>query len=261
VYNFQHAGAEGEAYLWYDQPTYDPFWKACVERDVPLYINPSAPVGHKDYAFKQIFQGRKHLVGPPHSFSMAVSTHLLGLVVNGVFDRFAKLKISVSHLGERIPFEFWCFHHWIQDVERPRAQQKGDVMCERDDISHCFKINVWFTTSGHFHAPTLKYVCDYIGADRVLFSVDYPYESVADGCGWWDGDAEVIQKALGGREAYHAVGRQNAKKLFKLGSTTNATIEFHHAVVVKHLRKKDSTTPRMSYHAQKTHDSPTGRNV
>jgi len=37
------------------------------------------------------------------------------------------------------------------------------------------------------------------------------------GCGWWDGDAENIKKALGGEKAYYDVGRDNAKKSFKLG--------------------------------------------
>jgi len=50
-----------------------------------------------------------------------------------------------------------------------------------------------------------------------LFSVDYPYETIENGCGWWDGDAENIKKALGGEEAYKNVGRENAKKLFGLG--------------------------------------------
>ncbi|MCX4792122.1 MULTISPECIES: hypothetical protein [unclassified Streptomyces] len=33
------------------------------------------------------------------------------------------------------------------------------------------------TTSGHFHTRTLYDTIGEIGTDRVLFSVDYPYES------------------------------------------------------------------------------------
>ena len=38
------------------------------------------------------------------------------------------------------------------------------------------------------------------------------------GRGWWDGDAENIKNALGGEKAYYDVGRENSKKLFRLGS-------------------------------------------
>jgi predicted TIM-barrel fold metal-dependent hydrolase len=63
----------------------------------------------------------------------------------------------------------------------------------------------------------LKYVCDYLGPERIIFGVEYPYETIDNACGWWDGDAEEIN--LGGKEAYMKVGRENAKKLLKLGST------------------------------------------
>lgn len=90
------------------------------------------------------------------------------------------------------------------------------MFCEKD-VYHYFKNNIYLTTSGHFSTPTLKYLAGYVGAERILFSVDYPYETIENGCGWWDGDKEGIQEALGGEKAYYDVGRENAKKLFKLG--------------------------------------------
>lgn len=64
----------------------------------------------------------------------------------------------------------------------------------------------------------LKVVNDYFGPSRILFSVDYPYETIEMGCGWWDGEAEKIKKALGGEKAYYDIGRKNSKNLFKLES-------------------------------------------
>jgi 2,3-dihydroxybenzoate decarboxylase len=82
---------------------------------------------------------------------------------------------------------------------------------------HYFKNNIWVTTSGHFSTETLKFVCDYLGPERILFSVDYPYETIDMACGWWDGDVENIRNALGGTKAYGDVGRENAKRLLRLG--------------------------------------------
>ena len=209
----QHAGPDGETYLFYDDPAYDAFWAVAQELDVPIYLHPAAPVGNR---YETFYKARKYLVGPPLSFANSVSLHLLGLITNGVFDRFPKLKVIVGHLGEHIPYDFWRINHWLEDVERPLAEKAGDVFCEKD-VYHYFKNNIYLTTSGHFSTPTLKYLAGYVGAERILFSVDYPYETIENGCGWWDGDKEGIQEALGGENAYYDVGRENAKKLFKLG--------------------------------------------
>ena len=213
----QHAGPDGETYLFYDDPAYDAFWAVAQELDVPIYLHPAAPVGNR---YETFYKARKYLVGPPLSFANSVSLHLLGLVTNGVFDRFPKLKVIVGHLGEHIPYDFWRINHWLEDVERPLAEKAGDVFCQKD-IYHYFKNNIYLTTSGHFSTPTLKYLAGYVGADRILFSVDYPYETIENGCGWWDGDREGIQEALGGEKAYYDVGRENAKKLFRLGEYHN----------------------------------------
>ncbi|KAK4569948.1 hypothetical protein LTR86_002918 [Recurvomyces mirabilis] len=211
--DFQHSGPDGETFLFYDQPEYDVFWKVVVELDVPVYIHPAAPVGQR---YTKLYAQRKYLIGPPLSFANSVSLHLLGIITNGVFDRFPDLKILVGHLGEHLPFDFWRTNHWLVDVEQPLAHKAGDTICKHD-LYHYFKNNVWLTTSGHFSTETLKFVNDYLGPSRLLFSVDYPYETIEMGCGWWDGDAEAIKKALGGERAYYDVGRENAKKLFRLG--------------------------------------------
>ncbi|KAJ5134830.1 2-3-dihydroxybenzoic acid decarboxylase [Penicillium atrosanguineum] len=218
VNNWQHAGADGETYLFYDQPEYDVFWKKCVELDVPFYLHPSAPMGTH---FKQFYEKRRYLIGPPESFAIDVSLHVLGLITNGVFDRHPNLKLIVGHLGERMPQDFWRTNHWLRDVERPLAESRGDTMCKKDLIYY-FKNNIYLTTSGHFSTETVKFVCDYVGADRILFSVDSPYEKIQDGASWYDNDKEGLSEALGGAENYAKVGRENAKKLFKLGNYHNS---------------------------------------
>ena len=50
-----------------------------------------------------------------------------------------------------------------------------------------------------------------VGADRILFSIDYPFETFEDACVWFD-EAELnLTDRL-------KIGRENAKRLFKLGS-------------------------------------------
>ena len=212
VNDFQHSGPNGETYLFYDQPQYDSFWKVVSELDVPVYLHPAAPA---DVVYDKLYAQRKYLIGPPLSFANAVSLHLLGLVTNGVFDRFPNLKVIVGHLGEHIPFDFWRINHWFEDVKKPLAKAQGAVMCKKT-IYDYFKRNIWVTTSGLFSTHTLKYVVDEIGADRVLFSVDYPYETIENCSSWFDGKSKEVQEAVGGKDAYRRIGRDNAKALMRL---------------------------------------------
>ncbi|ROV96973.1 hypothetical protein VSDG_04163 [Cytospora chrysosperma] len=212
--DFQHAGPNGETYLFYDQPQYDAFWQVLQDLDVPLYIHPAAPA---DVIFDKLYAQRKYLIGPPLSFANAVNLHLMGIITNGVFDRFPRAKVIVGHLGEHLPFDFWRINHWLEDIKRPIAKEEGyDRFCKKTVYDY-FKQNIWVTTSGHFSTHTLKYVVDEIGADRVLFSVDYPYETIENCCSWWDGKEEEIKAAVGGVENYKKIGRENAKALLKLG--------------------------------------------
>ncbi|KAK7733554.1 hypothetical protein SLS57_000569 [Botryosphaeria dothidea] len=213
VCNWQHSGPNGETYLFYDAPEYDAFWKVCQELDVPLYIHPAAPA---DVIYEKLYAQRKFLVGPPLSFANAVSLHLMGMITNGVFDRNPNLKIIVGHLGEHLPFDFWRINHWLEDVERPLAIEQGYDRFAKQTIYDYFKKNIWVTTSGHFSTHTLEYVVREIGAERILFSVDYPYETIENCSAWWDGKAKEVIEACGGIENYEKIGRGNAQKLLHL---------------------------------------------
>lgn len=214
VNDFQHAGDDGETYKFYDQPEYDAFWKVVCELDVPVYIHPAAPSG---IVYEKLYAQRKYLIGPPLSFANGVNLHLMGLITNGVFDRFPQLKVIVGHLGEHLPFDFWRINHWLEDVKKPIAADEGNTTMCKKTIYDYFKTNIWLTTSGHFSTATLKYVVNEIGADRVLFSVDYPYETIENCSEWWDGHADEVKEAVGGVENYKKIGRDNAKRLLKLG--------------------------------------------
>jgi predicted TIM-barrel fold metal-dependent hydrolase len=54
---------------------------------------------------------------------------------------------------------------------------------------------------------------DEIGWDRVIFSIDYPYEEVSDAVNWWN---TVEPEAVGGQHALEAIGRTNAIQLLRL---------------------------------------------
>lgn len=50
-----------------------------------------------------------------------------------------------------------------------------------------------------------------VGADRILFSIDYPFENFQDACSWFD----AVELNPNDKRK---IGKDNAKKLLKLGS-------------------------------------------
>jgi predicted TIM-barrel fold metal-dependent hydrolase len=61
-------------------------------------------------------------------------------------------------------------------LDEQREGMKGGRAKHRP--SHYFANNFYITTSGHFHTKPFLEAIEQIGADRVLFSVDYPYEQM-----------------------------------------------------------------------------------
>lgn len=200
-----------ETLLLYDGPEYDVFWSALEELDVPLYIHPSKPEGA---IYDLLYKDRPYLQGPPSSFAIDVSTHVLGLITNGVFDRHPQAQIIIGHMAERMPFDFDRTHRWLEQVEKPLGMPGKKTLYE------VFQNNIWLTTSGQFSTMVLQFCVNLVGADRILYSVDYPYEVYADASEWFDNvDLNTRDKLK--------IARENAKKLLKLHEYKDANAPYH----------------------------------
>ena len=87
-----------------------------------------------------------------------------------------------------------------------------------------FNANFFLTTSGNFRTQTLIDSILEIGADRILFSVDWPFENVDHASDWFDSASISENDRL-------KIGRRNAIDLFKLdlGETVVAEHGIHQA--------------------------------
>lgn len=53
-------------------------------------------------------------------------------------------------------------------------------------IRDYFGTQVFITTSGNFSTTALLCAAAEVGVDAIMFAIDYPFESVPNGCVWFD---------------------------------------------------------------------------
>lgn len=152
-----------------DNPRFYPLLEAVEALDVPLYLHPNTP---PNSMIKPLHDAG--IDGSIFGFSVETSTHLLRLIVSGTLDRFPGLRIVVGHLGEALPF--WLYRLNYMHAGQVRAGRYEAIKPLQLRPSDYFHRNIWITTSGMPWAPTIMYVRQVVGADRVMYAMDYPYE-------------------------------------------------------------------------------------
>ena len=187
---------------YYDLPQYRPFWHAVEALDVPFYLHPRNPLP----SWTKQYEGHAWLLGPNWAFSAETAVHALRLIGSGLFDECPRLKMVLGHLGEGIPVQLWRIDNRNSWMKAPHKY------AAKNGVGHYFRQHFHLTTSGNFHTPSLVNAMTEMGADRVMFSVDWPFEDVGEGTRWFD-NAEI------GEADRAKVGRANAIKLFKLKLT------------------------------------------
>lgn len=185
--------------VYYDAPQYEGFWATAEQLDAPFYLHPRNPIP----SWAQIYNGHPWLMGPTWAFAQETAVHALRLMASGLFDRHPGLKIVLGHLGEGLPFNMWRVDNRNGWVKAPKSYPA------KKPLSDYFQQNFWLTTSGNFRTQTLIDAMMEIGADRVLFSTDWPFENVDHACNWFDAASISEADRL-------KIGRTNAIDLFKL---------------------------------------------
>ncbi len=188
--------------VYYDAPQYADFWSLVERLDVPFYLHPRNPLP----AWTPQYDGHRWLMGPKWGFAAETAVHALRLMGSGLFDRHPNLKIILGHLGEGLPYHLWRIDNHNTWARLPNAYPA------KRKISDYFRENFHMTTSGNFSTSTLVQAMAEVGADRIMFSVDYPFEGVDEGAEWMD--TAAISEADRVK-----IARTNALKLFKLPGT------------------------------------------
>lgn len=182
-----------------DDPKYWPMLEAAEALDACIYIHPRA--------------ASDGLKGPLQSYGMdsamwgygvEVGTHVVRMMAAGVFDRFPKLKICIGHMGEAIPFWIWRI-----TFMNGRAQSVGRAPRTKLTMEEYFSRNFVITTSGVEDPLALDYAIRRLGADHVLWAIDYPYQPMKPAVDFMD--AAPVTDAQ-----RHKLYHRNAERIFHI---------------------------------------------
>ena len=173
--------------------------EAIESLNVPLYIHPRAPIPLMAKAFRT-----DHLEHAIWGYAVETALHGLRLITGAVLDQFPKLQIVLGHMGEGIPY--WLYR---LDFMHGRVRIGFDRPKLKLTPSEYFKRNFYITTSGMNWEPTLKFCIEVLGADRIMWAIDYPYQDHEDAVEFLDA-ARISEKDK--RKIYH----ENAERVFKL---------------------------------------------
>lgn len=151
-----------------DDPGFLPILAAAERLDVPLYIHPGLP----PEAVMDAYYGG--LPGPT-GFMLAAggwgwhsetAIHVLRLVLSGRLDQFPGLKLIIGHMGEMLPVMMGRVDDMFGSMTAPFLKR---------GVSETILDQVHITTSGIFTLAPFMAALLTFGADRILFSVDYPF--------------------------------------------------------------------------------------
>jgi 2,3-dihydroxybenzoate decarboxylase len=193
---------EPDNVLYYDLPQYRPFWATVERLGVPFYLHPRSPLPRD----ARLYAGHPWLLGAAWAFSNETAVHVLRLMGSGLFDEHPRLSLVIGHMGELIPFALWRIDNCNAGAE------KVDGNRAKKTIADYVRANLHITTSGNFSTNALTAAIRELGTDRVMFSVDWPFEQIEFGAKWFD-DVDLSE------DDRRKIGRDNAARLFKLNLT------------------------------------------
>ncbi len=192
-----------------DAPEFDELLGTIEELNVPLYLHPTFPPPE---VAKIYFDGLEPMVGlalatGAWGWHAEAGLHVLRLAVAGVFDRHPGIQIVVGHMGENLPFSL---------MRADAMLARADVMSSVADgttgsVAAVVREHVHITICGYTTVPPLLCALSVFGADRILFSTDYPFDPsdpVAH--------ARFLEEAPISPADREKIAHGNAERLFRL---------------------------------------------
>ena len=153
----------------FNEPEFFPIFEKAAELDVPIYFHPALiPMEVQDaYYMSDSYSWivGSELASAGYGWHSEVGIQIVRLILSGIFDKLPNLKIISGHWGETIP-SFLDRMDTILDQEITGLKKK---------VSEYYKEHVYITPSGIMSTDQFEYTVKLMGADHVMYAIDYPY--------------------------------------------------------------------------------------
>jgi len=151
-----------------DDPAFEPILARAVALDVPVYIHPGLPPPQVRSAYYDGLpsESGRILATAGWGWHAETAVHVLRLVLSGTLDRHPKLNLIIGHMGEGLPA-------MMDRCDAAFGRMPANHLSR--SVSQTILDQVWITTSGFFSLVPFAAAMMTFGADRILFSIDYPF--------------------------------------------------------------------------------------
>lgn len=150
-----------------DDGAFEALFAECNRRKCPIFMHPTTGIERSainDYTMLQ-------LVAWPTETALCIAR----MIFSGVFERYPDLRLILAHGGGTLPYLAGRL-----DLGREAPKYEFNAQC-REHISRppSTYLSQIYYDSLVVHKGALGYLMDLVGADRILFGSDYPFE-IAD---------------------------------------------------------------------------------
>lgn len=148
----------------FDDPALFPFFEACAELDVAIFVHPANPLVGQDRLTKYYFP---LIVGNPLETALAISK----LIFGGALERLPALRMCFAHGGGAFPFTLARLDHgW-------KVRPEGPAAIPKPPREYARRLYFDSLTLG---AANLRFIVEQFGAERVVLGSDYPFDMGSD---------------------------------------------------------------------------------
>ena len=185
-----------------DHPDFRPLLAMAAQINVPIYLHPQVPPAAVRAVYYDGFGPELSgaFAGGGWGWHLDAGIGALRLILSGVFEELPNLQIVLGHWGEMVPF-----YLERADVMTPVAKHL------KKSVAEYFRQHFYVTGSGINTTAYLQRAVEVMGADRVMFSTDYPYRYESEDTG-----REFLAQAPLSFDDKAKIAHCNAERLLKL---------------------------------------------
>jgi len=143
-------------------PIFDPLYAELNRRGAILFVHPAGCGAESSLITDHSLTWS---IGAPIEDTIAI----MHLIVAGIPSRYPDMKIVTCHLGGALPMVLERANRQVTEWEATHCPEAPKDAVRR----------LWYDTVGHDHTPALQAAVASLGADRLIFGSDFPYQGGA----------------------------------------------------------------------------------